>query len=206
MLVADRKNKILRRSYVTFSDLKLALVLPGEQHVLRNLIERLSARRRHRAERRDRKRFADRDHAARSLGYMTIMPHFAMLDEIKREEIGTVPITDPTPSWRMSAVVSQRTINMRSSEAVAKTLVEDIRSKVKWDLEGTIAHSASQTDLFRSRSLWALHSPLQRRPCRCSRTAARHNVGQTGGRYRSLGYDVTRPDDLFSLARRRFHE
>jgi hypothetical protein len=62
---------------------------------------------------------------------MTIMPHFAMLDEIKREEVGTVPITDPTPSWRLSAVVSQRTINIRSSEVVAQTLVEIIRSKIK---------------------------------------------------------------------------
>ena len=132
MLVADRKNKILRRSYVTFSELEtLPVVLPGKQHVLRNLIERLSAR-----EGIVPNVVIESDSLTAIIqlvraGYMTIMPHFAMLDEIKREEVGTVPITDPTPSWRLSAVVSQRTINIRSSEVVAQTLIEIIRSKIK---------------------------------------------------------------------------
>jgi DNA-binding transcriptional LysR family regulator len=132
MLVADPKNKILRRSYVTFSELELLpVVLPGKQHVLRNLIERLAAR-----EGIVPNVVIESDSltAITQLvrgGYMTIMPHFAMLDEIRREEVGTVPITDPTPSWRLSAVVSQRTINIRSSEVVAQTLIELIHAKIK---------------------------------------------------------------------------
>ena len=130
--MAHPDNSILRRKVVPFTELEiLPVVLPGKQHALRNLIERLAAR-------------AgitlnvviesDSLSAIISLvraGYMTIMPHFAMLDEIHRGEIATIEIVDPTPSWRLSAVVSQRSINGQSSEAVAQVLVELIRSMIR---------------------------------------------------------------------------
>ena len=62
---------------------------------------------------------------------MTIMPHFAFVDEITRGEMCAVPIADPTPSWRLSVVVSQRTINARASEVVATGLAEVIQSMVE---------------------------------------------------------------------------
>ena len=64
-------------------------------------------------------------------GYMTIMPHFAMLQEIKAGLFGAVPIMDPTPNWSFSVVVSQRTINMLSTEAVAKILVDLMRDLIQ---------------------------------------------------------------------------
>ena len=132
MLIAAKGNPILLRKTVSFEQLKsLPLVLPGKTHVLRYVIERISAR------------LGIEPNVAIesdsltaitqlvSLGYMTIMPHFAMMDEISRGEMGAISIVEPTPSWRMSVVVSQRTINARSSIAVATTLAEEIRSMVE---------------------------------------------------------------------------
>jgi len=36
--------------------------------------------------------------------FMTIMPHFAFLDEIARNEMVAIPIVDPTPAWTLSVV------------------------------------------------------------------------------------------------------
>jgi hypothetical protein len=41
-----------------------------------------------------------------------------------------IPIVDPTPSWRLSVVVSQRTMNARGSEAVAKVMADVIAEMV----------------------------------------------------------------------------
>lgn len=132
MLIADTSNPILQRKFVRFSELQnLPIVLPGKQHVLRNLIERIAAR-----EGITPNIVIESDSLTAitrlvTAGYLTIMPHFAMLDEIARNEIGVVPITDPTPSWRLSAVISQRTINIRASETVVEILIELIQSMIK---------------------------------------------------------------------------
>jgi len=132
MLIAAKGNPILHRDSIAFAELQdIPLVLPGRTHVLRYVIERISAR------------LGVEPNVALesdsltaiaqmvSLGYVTVMPHFAMMDEINRGEMSAVPITEPTPSWRMSVVVSKRTINTRSSHAVATTLAEEIRSMVE---------------------------------------------------------------------------
>ena len=132
MLIVAPGNPILNRSAISFEEISsLPLVLPGKTHVLRYVIERISAR-----------LGIELNVAIESdsltaitklvaLGYTTIMPHFAMVDEIVRGEMGAVSIVDPTPSWRMSVVVSKRTINERSSKAVATTLAEEIRTMVE---------------------------------------------------------------------------
>lgn len=131
MLMAGKGNPILRRAAISFSELHaLPIVLPSNQHVLRNLVERLAAR-----ENIVPNVVIDCDSLPGIIqlvrnGYMTVMPHFAMLEEINRDEIGAVPITNPTPFWRLSAIVSQRTINAKSAQVVAKTLVETIQSMV----------------------------------------------------------------------------
>jgi DNA-binding transcriptional LysR family regulator len=104
--------------------------LPSNQHVIRNLIERLAAR-----ENIVPNVVIDCDSLPGIIdlvrnGYMTVMPHFAMLEEINRNEVGAVAITNPTPFWRLSTIVSQRTINSRSAQVVAKTLVETIQALV----------------------------------------------------------------------------
>jgi len=131
VLVADSKNPILHRNSIGFSELEsIPLVLPGKQHVLRNYIEHLSTRNgitpRVIIE-------SDSFNAIVELvkaGYMTIMPHFAMLQEIKAGLFGTVAIMNPTPNWRVSVVVSQRPINMLSTEAVARVLIELMRNLI----------------------------------------------------------------------------
>ncbi|ARQ00122.1 LysR family transcriptional regulator [Pseudorhodoplanes sinuspersici] len=132
MLIADSKNPILKRASVRFSELEnLPIALPGNPHVLRNVIDRIAVR-----EGITPNIVIDSDsltaisQLVRS-GHMTIMPHFAFIDEIARGEMNAVPIVDPTPSWRLSVVVSQRTINARSSEVVATALAEVIQSMVE---------------------------------------------------------------------------
>lgn len=131
MLVADSKNQILHRNSIGFVELEaIPVVLPGKQHVLRNYIEHLATRNgitpRVIIE-------SDSFNAIVELvksGYMTIMPHFAMLQEINAGLFGAVPIMDPTPNWRFSVVVSQRTINMMSTNAVAAILIELMRDMI----------------------------------------------------------------------------
>jgi LysR family nitrogen assimilation transcriptional regulator len=131
MLMAGKGNPILQRAQISFSELQaLPIVLPSNQHVIRNLIERLAAR-----ENFGPNVVIDCDSLPGNIdlvrnGYMTVMPHFAMLEEINRNEVGAVAITNPTPFWRLSTIVSQRTINSRSAQVVAKTLVETIQALV----------------------------------------------------------------------------
>ena len=61
---------------------------------------------------------------------MTIMPRFAFAEEIARGEMRAVTITDPTPSWTLSVVLSQRTINLRASQVVAEMMAEVIADLV----------------------------------------------------------------------------
>ena len=132
MLIAAKGNAILLRETVRFEELKdLPLVLPGKTHVLRYVIERISARMGVEPNVAIESDSLTAISQMVSLGYMTIMPHFAMMDEIRRGEMEAVSIVEPTPSWRMSVVVSKRTINARSSKAVATTLAEEIRSMVE---------------------------------------------------------------------------
>lgn len=131
MLVAGCADPIVKRSHVRFVELEtFPIVLPGTNHVLRNIIDHTGARLGIKPN-----VVIDSDSLTAisqlvRCGYMTIMPHFAMLDEINRGEMQAIPITDPTPSWRLSVVVSQRTINTRASEAVAGALAEVIHSMV----------------------------------------------------------------------------
>lgn len=135
MLIADRNNTILRRESVRYSELEhIPIVLPGKQHVLRSLIERLASRQGITPN-----VVIESDSFSAILelvkaGYMTVMPHFAMLEEINAGLFGAVSIVDPTPTWRFSTVVSQRTINMPSTKAVAQVLIELVRSLIE---EGT---------------------------------------------------------------------
>jgi LysR family nitrogen assimilation transcriptional regulator len=132
MLVADNKNPILLRNSIGFTELEnIPVVLPGKQHVLRNLIEHIATREGIKS---NVVIESDSFSAIVELvkaGYMTIMPHFAMLQEIKAGLFGAIPIMDPTPSWRLSVVVSQGTINMSSSKAVARILIDLMGAMIK---------------------------------------------------------------------------
>jgi LysR family transcriptional regulator, nitrogen assimilation regulatory protein len=48
-----------------------------------------------------------------------------------RGEMVAIPILDPVPSWTLAVVVSQRTMNTRGSEAVARVLADLIADLVE---------------------------------------------------------------------------
>ncbi len=55
-------------------------------------------------------------------GYTTLLPSFAILQEIERHELVAVPIVDPTPSWQLSIFLSHKSTNSRGAEIVAGLL------------------------------------------------------------------------------------
>jgi LysR family transcriptional regulator, nitrogen assimilation regulatory protein len=132
MLIVASDHPRARSSEVPFSALaNLSLAVPGNVHVLRTVISQMAARANVAPN-----VVIESDSLTAimqmvRLGYATVMPHFAVMDEIARGEMVAIPLVNPTPSWRLSVVVSQRTINMRASEVVAEALAGAIRSKVQ---------------------------------------------------------------------------
>lgn len=111
------------------------VALPGRPNVLRVVIEQLAARHEIKLNVKD----CDSLPAIAKLvcisNYMAVMPHFAFTDEIERGEMVAIPIVNPTPSWNLSVVVSQRTLNARGSESVARVmadLIADMVEKGAW--------------------------------------------------------------------------
>jgi DNA-binding transcriptional LysR family regulator len=58
-------------------------------------------------------------------GYATMFPAFGVAEEINRGEMSAIPVLSPTPSWRVSVVLSKLTSNLRAAQAVG-TLIKDI--------------------------------------------------------------------------------
>ena len=58
-------------------------------------------------------------------GYATIFPAFGVAEAINRGEMSAIPVLSPTPSWRVSVVLSKLTSNLRAAQAVG-TLIKDI--------------------------------------------------------------------------------
>ncbi|OYW58041.1 MAG: hypothetical protein B7Z30_09940 [Rhizobiales bacterium 12-68-15] len=112
----------------------LPIVLPGRPNVLRTVMEQFAARCDTRLAPFD----CDSLPAIVKLicrsGHAAVMPHFAFTEEMARGLMVALPIVDPTPSWRLSVVVSQRTINPRGSGAVAQVLAEVIAALVQQDV------------------------------------------------------------------------
>lgn len=127
MLFVPPEHALAQADAISFRDVfTLPVVLPGAPNVLRTVIEQFAAR-------------SDvvpnaitcdslpaisnmvRHHLA-----VTIMPHFALTDEIARGEMVAIPIVDPKPIWRLSVVVSKRTMNPRGSDATAQVLADVI--------------------------------------------------------------------------------
>lgn len=123
MLFVPPGSAMARRGAVAFPKIfDLPLVLPGRPHILRGVIERLAARHDVVPTALDCDSLPAIARLVSEEGHCTVMPHFAFLEELRRNEMAAVPIVDPTPSWRLSVVVSQRTMNPRGSEVVARAL------------------------------------------------------------------------------------
>jgi LysR family transcriptional regulator, nitrogen assimilation regulatory protein len=125
VLFVHPADRLARKREVRFKDVFDApVVLPGRPHVLRNVIETLAAK-------------SDVDinvidcdslpAIAKLISrerFRAIMPQFAFHEEIERHEMVPVSIVSPTPSWRLSVVVSERTMNPRGSAAVAAVMAD----------------------------------------------------------------------------------
>jgi DNA-binding transcriptional LysR family regulator len=130
-LHVPRGSRLARRKSIPFRELAhLPLVLPGRPNVLRALIEQIASRIDIRLTAAD----CDSLPAIRQLvlaGSPTIMPPFAMAEEIGRGEMVAIPITAPKPTWELSIVVSQRTVHARASRIVAEVMASVITDLVK---------------------------------------------------------------------------
>lgn len=107
------------------------IVLPGAPNVLRTVIEQFAARHDIKAVAMDCDSLPAIAQLVQQGRALAVMPHFAFIDEMRRGEMIAVPILDPTPSWRLSVVVSPRTMNPRGSDAVAKVLADVIAGMVE---------------------------------------------------------------------------
>ncbi|MFG1185072.1 MULTISPECIES: LysR family transcriptional regulator [Xanthobacter] len=132
MLFAAPDHPLAAKGAIAFRDMfAWPIVLPGAPNVMRTVIEQFAARN-------DVEPIATACDSlptiarlVRSGRALGVMPHFAFMDEMARGEMVAVPILDPTPSWRLSVVVSQRSMNPRGSEAVAKVMANVIAEMVE---------------------------------------------------------------------------
>lgn len=131
MLLVPPTSSLARERAVPFAAIaKLPLVVPGRPNVLRTVIDQIAARLDLTLTTTDCDSLAAIRQFVR-FGHATIMPHFAMAEEIERGEMVPVGIVEPTPSWRLSVVVSQRTLNLRASQMVAEVLADVIATLVE---------------------------------------------------------------------------
>ncbi|KAA0121929.1 LysR family transcriptional regulator [Methylobacterium sp. P1-11] len=125
MFIVPAAHPLAARRQISFRQVfnqALPVVLPGRPNVLRTVIEQLAARHDVTPTATDCESLPAIAELVRAQAFATVMPHFALAAEIEGGEMVAIPIVDPTPSWRLSVVVSQRTLNARGSEAVAEIL------------------------------------------------------------------------------------
>lgn len=131
MLIVPADSEYADYSQISFNDLAdFELVLPGPTNVLRIVLESFAARVGvHLNVKIDCDSLQAIGQLVRS-GHCTIFPHFGMSEELSRGEFIAIKIVDPIPSWRLSVVVSERTVNYRTSDAVSTVLANEIKSMV----------------------------------------------------------------------------
>ncbi|GLK78913.1 LysR family transcriptional regulator [Methylopila turkensis] len=128
-------HALAARGEIAFARLfDLPLVLPGRPNVLRTVIEQIAARNDLTPRAVDCDSLPAIASMVRSGGFVGVMPRFAFADEIERGELDTVRIVDPTPSWRLSVVVSKRTLNLRIADLTARLMADVIAELVRQGL------------------------------------------------------------------------
>ncbi|QRG06353.1 LysR family transcriptional regulator [Xanthobacter dioxanivorans] len=131
MLFVPPGHPLAEQGSVSFREMfDWPIVLPGAPNVMRTVIEQFAARHDVVPAAMACDSLPTIARLVRSGRALGVMPHFAFMDEMERGEMTAVPILDPTPSWRLSVVVSQRSMNPRGSEAVAKVMADVIAAMV----------------------------------------------------------------------------
>lgn len=132
LLIAPPGADLGGRTSIEFAEVaRYKLVLPGHTHVIRNVIESCAARAGIKLN------VTVNCDSLQGLiqmvrnGYFTLFPHFGVAEELERGDLIAVELTNPIPSWRLSVVVSQRTVNSRASDAVATILANEIKALVE---------------------------------------------------------------------------
>ncbi|HEY0219515.1 MAG TPA: LysR family transcriptional regulator [Afipia sp.] len=133
MMFVAKDSPLANRKSVSFKKLfdHDRITLPGRPNVLRVVIEQLAARHDISLNVKDCDSLPAIAKLVCNSDYIAVMPHFAFMDEIQRGEMVAIPIVDPIPSWTLAVVVSQRTLNARASEAVAREMADLIAAMVK---------------------------------------------------------------------------
>ncbi|MFG1349792.1 LysR family transcriptional regulator [Xanthobacter autotrophicus] len=132
MLFVAPDHPLAAKGSVPFRDMfEWPIVLPGAPNVMRTVIEQFAARNDVEPVAMACDSLPTIARLVRSGRALGVMPHFAFMDEMARGEMVAVSILDPTPSWRLSVVVSQRSMNPRGSEAVAKVMANVIAEMVE---------------------------------------------------------------------------
>lgn len=134
MFIVPAAHSLASRHEISFRQVfqqALPVVLPGRPNVLRAVFEQIAARNDVTPTATDCESLPAIAELVRAQAFAAIMPHFAFAAEIERGEMVAIPIVDPTPSWRLSVVVSERTLNARGSEAVAEILASVIGDLVE---------------------------------------------------------------------------
>jgi DNA-binding transcriptional LysR family regulator len=133
MAFVAKGHPIAKRKSISFKSVfeSNLVTLPGRPNVLRNVIEQLAARHEVSLNVKDCDSLPAIAKLVCNSSFMAVMPHFAFNDEINRGEMVAVPIVNPTPSWTLAVVVSQRTLNARASEAVARVMADLIAGMVE---------------------------------------------------------------------------
>jgi DNA-binding transcriptional LysR family regulator len=132
MLVVGKDSKFSKISIVEFSNLAdFPLALPSRANVLRTVLEKNAAN-----EKINLNVEIDCDSLTTLIklansGFAIVLPHFAINKEIFDGDLIAIPIVNPTPFWRLSVVVSKRTLNIPGAHATAQLMAETIGILVK---------------------------------------------------------------------------
>lgn len=132
MLFVRPDNPIHTVESISFRELfDLPIVLPGRPNVMNIVMEQLAIRHGIHYKALDCDSLPAIAKMICESDYMSVMPHFAFSEEVDQGTMTAIPIVDPTPSWRLSVVVSKRTLNIRGSQAVAETMADVIAGMVE---------------------------------------------------------------------------
>lgn len=132
LLFVPKGHPLAARGEIAFAKIfDLPLILPGRPNVLRTVIEQLAARHDLTPRAVDCDSLPAIAKMISAGGFVGVMPHFAFADELARDELDIVRIIDPAPSWRLSVVVSKRTLNPRIADLTARAVADVIADLVK---------------------------------------------------------------------------
>jgi LysR family nitrogen assimilation transcriptional regulator len=151
LLITSCRSALAKKRTIRFDEIfSYKLVLPGRPNILRGVIDTIVTDHDVDTDILDCDSLTAIVDLVKFENYQTIMPHFAFKKELLAGDMVAIRIVDPSPSWSLSVVVSDRTSNASGSSAVAICMAETISTLIKsgeWNAErrrtteiGNVAH------------------------------------------------------------------